>query len=474
MTFYYARQRGAEGIFGLDHRMAPEAREWFADGVTVIVSGALSASQPDDPTIDAFSLHREALRRHCHNQPRFWTFGEGNGEATVSFVGAAAGVSPPSRAKFLLGEPTASALSHFRVPRRHPVKVRLYANPTRAISNFLALRGEGPLNLSDYHYGQILGLEQNSGPVGVNGQTNWIESMTRVRSLFGDDALAGFIPWFEDALKAFCIEMVAPSGAGFEVLASEDRIVACNGVHRVALDWSRLTLWRAEVYFDRRYSGAPALMNRCLARVTSGQSEAGWTSYEPPHGAARSNSGASVSADLTSSIKQVLYAKTENLIRSEFRYQKRIKNSLGDPEFTSLAEWILAIRADAVRRLRWRSILRLIEPVRGVDIQHLAEFMGALSRALRGDAQSEFVIRMLLTTGGLDSTAPRRLISRLREVGIIEDTRLQQRAMPRQRRRYALAPRYHDIVALLQASTQFSSAAALTTNAEELAPQGAV
>jgi len=473
MTFYYARQRGAEGIFGLDHRAAPETREWFADGLTIVVNGALSASQPDDPTLDVFSRHREALRQHCRSEPRAWQFGEGNGEATVSFVGSAAGVSPPTTAKFRLGEPPASALSHFRAPQMHPVKVRLYANPTRAISNFLALRAESPTRLMDCQYGQILGLEQNSGPVGVNGQTNWIESMARARSVLGDDALAGFIPWFEEALKAFCIEMIAPNSAGFEVIANDERIVACNGVQRVALEWSRLSLWRAEVYFDRRYSSAPALMNRCLARVTSGQSEAHWTSYEPLHGAARSVRGASVSADLTSSIKQVLYAKTENLVRSEFRYQKRIRNSLGDPQLNSLSEWVLAVRADAVRRLRWPSMLRLIEPVRGGDIQHLAEFLGALSRAFRGDAESEFVIRMLLTTGGLDSTAPRRLINRLRNAEIIEDARLQQRTMPGQSRRYALAPRYHEIVTLLQASTQFSSAEALTTDIEEPEPQGA-
>jgi hypothetical protein len=470
MTFYRARQRGGQGYHALDHHSAPVSGEWFADGLTVQLVGELVNEPQRQQPETIFARHRDALRARAAAAPHIWKpVSDHNGLFRIGFVRSLVGLADNSVAEVRLGEQR-SIESTAEVAAHHPIKLRLFANPSRSLANILARAQH-----EDWAMADILALsteqffrEQSSVvPQSLDRDYNWLASLTEARSLLGDDPLASFMPIFEHHLKAVAIEMVAPAMAGFVSWLTPNGIVACNGLQRVALNWSGLSLLRAETYFDRRHSGAPDLLERCLTRITTGQSEGGWSQFERPNpqGGDRNWFGVSVQARLTAGIEQVIYAKTRNSVRCETRYQRRLRNSLGDPQLSSLTEWVLAVRDNAMERLRWGSIQRLIEPVRGPNLDDVAGFVSALCGSIGSDTAGPQTIRLMFATGGIDDTVPLRVRRRLLQAGIVEDCQLRRRARPNQPRRFGLTSRYGAIVALVQASADGASFSGLTNNA---------
>lgn len=268
-----------------------------------------------------------------------------------------------------------------------------------------------------------------------------------------------FISIFEEKLKQWALDAVAPLSEGFSWIDREERLIADNGSHRVVLDWQRLFLRSAEIYCERRHGDAVGLLNRLTSVVLAAHAEADWRTYPIDEIGGRIAGSTVIGIKPTSRIEQKFYAKTRDRVRIETRYHHRLRDNLPPASISAcnpLQDILLGLREDAANRLQWDSFCTMADEPPIPMVQDFARLTGVIARcAVQARVDPEPVIAELIGAGGISETPPngpypRRLMRRLEAEGLITRESLMRRARPGQARRHHLTQPYLSVAEMIQ------------------------
>jgi len=296
----------------------------------------------------------------------------------------------------------------------------------------------------------------------VDHNDNAIGSYDEAKAALSGTIADPFLLLFEDRLRSWLQEAVAPLDVGFAHSLNMVQPVAQFDDLTVTLLWDSLIVRKAEVYCERRHSGARQAIERLSARLNSANANSTWHSYPTEEHGSRSGRSISVGFSPTKDIRQAYYAKCPDRIRIETRYDKRILNAVGYPDVDQMRPLIsrlAALRADAVRRGAYSEFCKMIKEPTTATVSDLASLVAAIAEcATQARVRVAPVVTSLLSTGSIDQTdtggeAPQRLIDRLCDARLIERSNLARRR-PGEPLRYTLVGVHHDAVRQLQKAFQ--------------------
>lgn len=422
------------------------------DKLVISIPGRLTSILEDQPqpreVLDSF---RATLTRRAHNSSGLWSEpGKGHVRFDTRLL-RSYGTIPQAKVRTAWAEDT------------HDLMLTLTINPTRTLIHALtAVSEEGftgawldGLSTATFFASTPLA----TSAITLDGNDNAFADLTPIMSRMGTDHSRPFIAIMERKLKDWALEAAAPPDAGFQHRSYGSVLVADNGVHRVALDWSRLFVRSVEIYCERRHGRAPALMERINTAVLAAHAEADWQRYPIDEIGGRVAGSTVIGIKPTGRIKQLYYAKAIDRVRIETKYFHRVRDNLRDVQIspdTPLRDIMLALRADATRRLRWDAFCAMAaEPPVPIlnDFSHLA---GAIARCCaEARVDPEPVFAALVGSGGMNQTRsdgnfPIRLTRRLIEAGLVHRDSLIRRARPGQPRRHHLTEPYATVARMVR------------------------
>lgn len=445
-------QRGRHGVLSLRIGNKPTASEMAFDKVVVSVSGRMSTALPVAPeTRDVLDGYRDTLTRRADATRPVWSR---PGAGPIRF---------DTKLSRPLGTITGARLRTTWADTTHDLTLTLTVNPTRTLIHALTLVDDrsytaarlASLPLADFFAWSPIAASART----LDGTDNAFDHLDDIIERMGQDHAGAFISMFEGKLKEWALDAVAPRSEGFRHDIRGGTLVADNGVHRVSLNWNHLFLQSAEVYVERRHSGAPALMERLNAAVLAAHAEADWRMYEIDEIGGRSAGSTVIGIAPTSRIRQVYYAKTRDRIRIETRYHHRVRDALrGAPisVTTPLRDLLIGLREEAAARLQWDSFCAMAAEPPVPMITDFARLAGIVARcASQAGVDAEPVFAALIGSGGLEQTRadgrfPLRLIRRLVDAGLVHRASLTRRARPGQARRHHLTEPYATVALMLQ------------------------
>ncbi|WP_417233029.1 hypothetical protein [Brevundimonas sp.] len=264
---------------------------------------------------------------------------------------------------------------------------------------------------------------------------------------------AEFLALFEVKLRALLLEAMTPLWMEREVSLSGCRVERDDGVV-VELDWHRVIVQSAEVYWERETPDAPAVAHRMMEgglalarsiRVTEYASEA--AHYEIVQEEGFPSLSIPLRGQRTISLN--VYAKTRHLLRTEVRYVRDFHTLLRgcSSPVDRLVRLLDRLKDDAARRLPWDQLAHIAALPPSVAITDVADLIAQLSAACRGHEGSfDEVTRSVLMTGGLFSDDGRIagseiIVRRLERAGVLCRLAFQQKER-RTNRRYGLTERF--------------------------------
>lgn len=248
------------------------------------------------------------------------------------------------------------------------------------------------------------------------------------RARFQTDYLAVF----EEKLKALIVEAITPQAVEINVSPGGCRATTKDGVV-VELDWHKLIVQRAEVYWERDAADAPAVARRMmdggltLARnIRATKYAASGAHYEVD----QQDGFPSLLIPLTGrrTILLNLYAKTRTRLRTEVRYVHDFNAVLrGFRSPTARLTLLLErLKEDAAHRLPWEQLGRLAQLPPNVGIESIPDLVARITTACRGhEGALEDVTRSLLMYGGLTAddgkiAGSEAIVARLERADVLE------------------------------------------------------
>lgn len=446
------RQRGRFGVPGLHRPNRPSAQEMAFDKIVVTVPGHFQsiADDPISPS-EVFDDYRQILLSRAETSEWVWTH---------PVLSRASFKTELTRARRTI---SGSVIRARWADEVHELTLQLSLNPTRTLIHALAMFG-GDQNVSDgleaLHFQNFFASTPGVGTArSLDGNDNAFDHLDELVSRLGRDHSRMFITIFEEKLKQWALDAVAPLSGGFSWIDREERLIADNGTHRVVLDWQRLFVRSAEIYCERRHGDAVGLLNRLTGVVLAAHAEADWQTYDIDEVGGRIAGSTVIGIKPTSRIEQKFYAKTRDRVRIETRYHHRVRDSLPRAAISAcnpLQDILLGLREDAANRLQWDSFCTMAEEPPIPLMQDFARLVGAIARcATRARVDPEPVVAELLGAGGISETStdgpfPRRLAHRLADEGLITRESLMRRARPGQARRHHLTQPYLSVSEMIQ------------------------
>ena len=420
------------------------------DQLVIVVPGQLrhSGQEPDPTTVEVLHRYRDTLTYRQIGNGTHWTIPT-NGRTQF-------------RTDF---RPRQSTVSKAHLWARwnddtHRLALTITVNPTRTLLHLLSMGPDAETRMNGMAPGEFFGLAPTPDHArSLDGNDNAHREMDVLIARMGHDHAGAFIGTFEEKLKAWALEAVAPACRGFSHDQCDGKLAADNGQHRVALDWARLSIRHAEIFCERRHGDAPALMNRLASTISAAHVEAHWQAYPLSEIGGRSGSSMSIGIKPTSRIRQIYYAKAQDRIRIETQYQQRLRDNLRDTRISfdmPIASTLLALRKDATDRLQWDAFCTMCEEPPMPMITDFSRLAGVIATcASQAGVDPVPVFSELFGAGGIDETpsdgaCPRRLIRRLVAHGLLDGANLARRARPGQARRYHLTPAYLAVATKLQ------------------------
>jgi hypothetical protein len=442
---------------GLNVRLRPRLNETLVDKIDVSVSGSFGPETDMHSAGQLFETYRMMLVQRVQQSGNHWRAPKGQ-----------------SLAKF-----TARLRSDHLTVSDATIKVewaqttvnlsvRLTLNPTRTLIHNLpsiAEAGCAEQLLRAMSPSQFFACNTSATPATtLDGNDNALDRPDLVRTYFGDgDFASAYMPIYEEQLRRWIMDAVAPLAFGFNQSPTTHGIQAISGPHTVRLNWAYLTIWSAEAYLERRHSNAVELMDRLAHAIPASEIEASWRQYGENELGGRRQGSPVVGYDHTKTIQQIAYAKTRQRLRLETRFNSGVRNavrlSIEDTSAHSpLTELLNAARRRSVSLLenRWGAFCRLCEEPPRATMGDVADFMVRVADLAREEGvYAQDVLASLLGSGGIDETdefgtAPPTLIARLIQSRIIDRRSLQNRRRPGAGRRYRLAHDWADVAERLQ------------------------
>lgn len=441
-------QRSKDGLKGLARTNPPTLPDLHVDRIELTIKGtfALRGKEEDGP-----AQFDELIRLFTENET-LWTAParKASNSFTVKLRAA--------------DQWTISATMQAQLDKGRPeLTVRPSLNPTRTLHHLLAelAHNDDPLahlqNMSARDFfasSDCVQLLQST-----DGGDNYLPDVGLAKARMDDDYFSQFLVIFDQQLRRWFGEAISPN-ATFSAEHLPRGIVSTSDVAEFSMDWPRLTVRSAEVFFERRHSGAPALMDRLTRKVLSAQSGAMWRSYGQNEVGERRPGTEVIGLELTANIQQKYYAKTASRVRCETRYTKGMRNVLREARgegsegaFLNIAQ---RLREDAKRRCQWDAFCNLCsEPTMATVHEAAALFATVAISASENDVDAASFLGSLLATGGIDLTgpdgdAPPDLINSLIKLGVLEAVKLQRRYRPGSVHRIALASAWRAVAETLQ------------------------
>lgn len=439
-----------DGIDPLDAMVPPTVEEMAFDKVAVTVNGWV---QPVDPISNPDGMsaaeqqrlldgYRNMLRGRAAMERR-WT-GITDGRHYFSTR--------------LLSDDSTIGGSSFKTTSRWDgllVRLTIHLNPTRTLVHAfeMAREADDPLAaLEAMPEDQFFGLSPCVTTVNWarDGNDNVLQSVATFASALGPDFNATFIRILERKLRRWALDAVAPLSQGFFHDTDATRLTADGPLQRVALNWPKLTVNEAEVYFERRHGTASRLMERSLSLLVAAHSDCAERRY-PDASAAREQGCATVLIRQTKGRQLAIYAKLCNRIRFETRFKSRVKDQLRQMPLSPtapLSNILIALRGVALRSLHWENLCRMLLESNAPEVMDLAELVTrVVVISHSAEAAPEPVLAALIMQGAIVETNflgpfPGPLIKKLRDAGLIESEGAAGRRRPGAERRHHLREPY--------------------------------
>lgn len=342
------------------------------------------------------------------------------------------------------------------------VQIDLTLNPTRTLSHLLA-RYTGDhssddrvdLDLLD----ELRGLEltdffrqTDEADVGrsLDGSDNVLPPTRQVREQLGDDFWSTFLPLFVDRVRHLCVALLSeyPSVETDEQI---DRITLPDGM--VMVDWSEVKVPQIECYFERYHRDAITAVRRGGWAVLATDHTSAIQTYADQISFSRDNDRFAIGMPLNDIYRLAIYAKLRDRIRFEVRRVGKGNYSglPAHPSGSRLLDIIEHERARALNASNWQNLGELLAGPDRPQIQDLAHMIEQVGLAVNGDADvMTAILGALLIDGSVsENTAPRDVIRRLSDGGIIERSRIRHRDINNRVTRYILTAPYREVHALL-------------------------
>ena len=442
-----ARERNRQGIRAFTENTAWSASEALLDRVELRVSGTVHAHQQE--AIDRFARR---ISDRPEGVPLFGKPQRWRGSWVAKCTSA---TTIP-----------AGELAVSRALPDAPFTVKLVVNPMRTLGHLL-----------DRHsFDEIAGLTPDefftpadpasASAKSLDGQDNMVSDFLAfsgtVHSIYVQ-RVATFLRQFEVFLRAYLLHQLCPPENGFEYSHDHGTSVAWNDNNEVRLDWGALTVSQCEVCWERHdpralekvHVMAEGVLNAARAGAVRTHPMIAGPSIERDLGAV------SIKVPLTPSghIVMAIYAKALDRLRVEVRYLKNLPDLVRDrlPQPRRLTDWFDAIREEAVPRVPWAELHRLLLPAERTAVDALSELLEAVAdvtdtaKSKRKPIFEQLLLHGSITSTTRDGNAPARILERLAKRGIVEHVRLVRKDNPIGRR-YRLTDRYRSALRAMSAS----------------------
>jgi hypothetical protein len=263
-----------------------------------------------------------------------------------------------------------------------------------------------------------------------------------------------FLSIFETKLRALAQAMVEPRTCDWE---PREEFLA-------TLDWGRLLLQQAELYFERKADDPVALVYRLhdralgLARRIKGQKF-----WDVPPGGKPIPTTFAVEQDDgyphmvlpltgTRNVELSIYAKTNLRVRFEVRYKRKFGHHLRGCSTSDdrLASLLLRLLENAAERLPWPALKRAAAIPPFVDVGDIPDLIHRLVTATaRQPDLFQPIVRQIIMTAGVIADEERfpgisKAVRRLEREGVLIRWAIQQKE-ERKNRKYGLSDRYSAI-----------------------------
>lgn len=335
------------------------------------------------------------------------------------------------------------------------IDLHLSLNPIRTLEHFLRRYSPSELpNVPPIEFFRDVSDRSGSVPT-LDRQDNMVSDFlqfagsTRTGMV---QRVATYLDRFETMLRARLLHELAPVARGYSWSDAEGDIIARNEDVELRLEWGKLAVTQCEVCWERRQENALLKMHHMADRALSAARDVTIQHHVEEGGASVSRELGALTVAIpmvpNRSIRLVAYAKAADRLRFEVRYSsitRHIRERL--PAVRSLNSWLSVFAQDAAARIQWPSIVALLEPAPGTDVETLLDFMDALAVVTRRlPAMQRPLCGALLSQGGItctgdEGTAPIALLRRLVRDGVIEHVRLVARDHVAGRR-YRLTDKY--------------------------------
>ena len=436
------RQRGRDGLPGLEAFNPPKFEDVMIDRIKVGVSGAFGNPASSEDAGRLFDRYKYLLLDRAADPASNWKAPSGRSRSATR-----AELKPDPNTTISKG------VINIRWARDAvTIRLNLTLNPTRTLSHRLAEIGDSPDPI-----GLLASLTPNEFFATSNslqqlqtldGNDNMIANWSVARSKLGSDFPTLFLEVFEAQLQRWVADAVAPESVGFSSRVTSDSIVAVEGMDRLQLFWDHMTILSAEAYFERRHASAVDLLDRLTRDIPAGHTASEWRRYGQNEIGERRQGTEVIGIDVTNTVQQKYYAKTSNRIRIETTYTRAIRNAvrlnLNGTVRDGFFELSSALRRDTVTRCKWDAFCNLCAVPRRATLQEAAQLFTTVSVTAHDmDVDPTPVLAALLSTGGVDATlpnglAPSKLLEKLERLGVLKRKNLRRRNQPKAPVRYRL------------------------------------
>ena len=444
-----ARQRGRAGFKALTLDNRPTASELAFDKLVVTVPGHVSLIQrgvhPLDEAVETRLLidsYRDVIHRR----------------ATVSNDWGLPGKGPDYFKTKLLNPVGTISGAQFNTKLTHAglgILLTLTLNPTRTLIHALAaVQDEPDAAVALARLSPAMFFARSPQAVSartLDGSDNAIDDLTFMVDRLGSDFARTFISIFEDKIKQWALNAVAPDSVGFSHMSDGVDLLASEGRHGVKLHWERLYPAEAEVYFERRHGAALELMDRLTTAIMASHSNCEWRRYPIAEVGGRQRGATSIGVKPTERTKLVFYAKTADRIRVETRFSYKVKDNLRNATISAsnpIGDILIGLREVALRRLRWDSLCEMVAEQPEPRIEDGIALISEILRCCRHvHARPEPVVNALLGTDGFEATDqlgnfPPELVRKLEREGLISSVGVTTKVRPGEMRRHHLLEPY--------------------------------
>jgi hypothetical protein len=344
------------------------------------------------------------------------------------------------------------------------IRINLTLNPTRTLCHMLAEIGDradpigrlAALTPNEF-FATSRSLQQLQT---LDGNDNMIANWSDARSKLGSDFPTLFLEVFEAQLQRWVADAVAPESVGFSAPTMGGIVTAADGEERLRLFWDRLTILSAEAYFERRHASAANLLDRLTRDLPAGHTSSKWRRYGQNEIGERWEGTEVVGLDVTQTVQQKYYAKTNDRVRIETTYTRAVRNALrlnrNDLVSEGFCALSLALRRDTITRCQWDAFCNLCAEPKRATLQEAAQLFATVAvSANELDVDPTPVLAALLSTGGVDAThddgrAPPKLLRKLERLGVLKRKNLRRRNQPNAPVRYRLTSDWLKVVDRIQ------------------------